>query len=210
MQRCSTHTGTRVGICIMVATIWIMFAGLRGVLVTRETALAQKKGGDDQGERRYVVDFELDADKPVRAGVNVNGGFNSPTYLPASSAKTRESGFSAWFARHDLDATVVTSTGKKLTDDVSVHVRTDEAGNIVSFQLIGQDVVGTEGIIHKSQVVVIDPPVAPSADGFTLHVEVDNLEIWKYDKHWNVGGAQRVEMIGRISVGDLVYTPVTR
>lgn len=197
----------RVEICLMVVATCIMLAGLWAVLATPKTTLAAKPSKPPgQDGIQYIVALEFNPNAPGHKDII----FNAPTYLPRCSAETHEGTFIAVFDRHDLCATVTTSTGYKLTDDIGLHVKTNKAGNIISFQLIGQEVIGMEGLIHKSEIVTIDPPVVPSLEGFTLHVDTDNIEIWKYDKHLNTGGAKPVAMVGCISVGDLVYTPVSQ
>ena len=197
----------RVGLCLMVVTICIVVAGLWAVLATPETALAKKPDKPPgQDELNYTVNVIFDdLAFPEGSGLPL-----APPYLPDCSAETRGGIFSAWFERHDLCATVTTDTGKTLTDDISMHVETDEAGNIISFQLFGQDVIDRDGIMHQSEVVAISPPVVPSMDGFTLHVDVDNLEIWKTNRHLRSNKPKLVEMIGYISICDLVYTPVAQ
>jgi len=197
----------KVEICLMVAATCIVLTCLLTVLVIPKTALAAKPDKPPgQDEIIYTVNVVFDYEAfPEGSGLP-----EAPPYLPSCSAETRGGSFIALFERHDLCATVTTSTGYTLTDDIGLHVNTNKAGNIISFQLIGQDVIGMEGLIHKSEVVAIEPPVVPSTGGFTLHVDKDNIEIWKYNKHLNTGGAKPVEMVGYISVGDLVYTPVSQ
>ncbi len=193
----------KAGLCVMVVAGGFILAGLCVILAMPETALAKKPDKPPgQDELNYTVNL-----------VSHTTTFEAPTYLPEISAETRAGIYSAWFERHDLAATVYTTLDfttieATLTDDISLHIGTDSNGKIISFQLMGQDVIGKVGIIHKSEVVAIDPPVVPSTDGFILHVDTDNIEIWKYNKHRNVGGAKRVAMVGYISVGDLVYTPL--
>ena len=67
-----------------------------------------------------------------------------------------------------------------------------------------QDVIGTEGIMHSTDKIPIEPPVAPSPDGFTLHIHADGVPVWRHKGHL---GGPRVEVIGTISVGDIVFTP---
>ena len=190
--------------CLVLAAAW-------GLMVAPRTALADHKGtphgkggGGGGGETEdiiYVVDVVYDPD--------LHGGFIpvAPIYLPTCPAETKGT-YRAFFPRHDPCATVVTSTGYELTDDIVLHVLTNQDGDITSFQLVGQDVIGREGIVHESELVVFDPPVIPSPFGFVLHVDVDNLAIWKLDKHRRTGGAKRVEIVGDISIGDLLYTPI--
>ncbi|MFN2501736.1 MAG: hypothetical protein ABR530_06970 [Pyrinomonadaceae bacterium] len=143
--------------------------------------------------------------KPVIYKVDVaahNYVFTSPTYLPTCSAETKDGTYSAWFPRHDPCAIVTLDTGYKLTDDIMLRVNTDSNGNIVSVQLRGQDVIGTEGIMHETEVVMI-APVSPAALGFTLHVDQDVIPVWKLSRHRD---GSRVEIVGYISLGDLVYS----
>ena len=201
----------KVRMCLMVTAACIVVAGLWVVLAIPKTTLAAKpEKPPGQDGFVYTVALEFDPEAPEHEDIILSGGFNAPTYLPECVAKTHEDTYIAVFERHDLCATVTTSEGYTLTDDIGLHVNTNKAGNIISFQLIGQDVIGREGLIHKSEIVAIEPPVVPSTEGFTLHIDTDNIEIWKYDKHLNTGGAKPVEMVGYISVGDLVYTPVSQ
>lgn len=201
----------RARIYLVVAAACIVLAGFLVFLAIPKTTLAAKPDKPPgQDGFVYTVALEFDPEAYEHEDIILNGGFNAPTYLPSCLAVTHENTFIAVFERHDLCATVTTSEGYKLTDDIGLHVNTNKAGNIISFQLIGQDVIGREGLIHKSEVVPIEPPVVPSTGGFTLHVDTDNIEIWKYDKHLNTGGAKPIEMVGHISVGDLVYTPVSQ
>ena len=206
----SKNKGKRVGFNLMVVVMCVVVTGLWAVLSTPKTTLAAKPDKPPgQDGLVYTVALEFNPEAPEHEDIILNGGFDAPIYLPSCSAKTHEGTFIAVFERYNLCATVTTSTGYTLTDDIGLHVGTNKAGNIISFQLIGQDVIGREGLIHKSEIVTIDPAVVPSTEGFTLHVDTDNIEIWKYDKHLNTGGAKPVEMVGYISVGDLVYTPVS-
>lgn len=197
----------RVRIYLVVAATCIVLAGFLVFLAIPKTTLAAKPDKPPgQDENIYTVNVVFDYEAfPEGSGLP-----EAPPYLPSCSAETRGGTFSAWFERHDLCATVTTSEGYTLTDDIGLHVNTNNAGNIISFRLIGQDVIGREGLIHKSEIIAIEPPVVPSTEGFTLHVDTDNIEIWKYNKHLNTGGAKPVEMVGHISVSDLVYTPVSQ
>jgi hypothetical protein len=134
-----------------------------------------KGGGKDK------VTFEVSVVNPEATLYDV------PTYLPTCTATSGgNNSYTALFDRHDLCATVTTSTGYQLTDDIVIQVNTTQ-GLITSVQLRGQDVIGEEGIMHESETVAITPPVTPSTSGFTLHVHVDNLPIWKLTRH--LGGS---------------------
>ncbi len=200
----------KVGLCVTVVTACLVLAGLWIVLATPETALAgkpEKPPGQDK-DKPGGGGGGGGKDEPTIFTVELSQHLTSSPYLPTISAETKGGIYSAWFERHDLAATVVTSTGYELKDDISLHVETNRDGNIISFQLFGQDVIGRDGIMHQSEVVIIDPPVTPSDSGFTLHVDVDNLEIWKTNRHLSSNKPKLVEMVGKISVGDLIYTPL--
>lgn len=127
-----------------------------------------------------------------------------PTYSPACLAETPgPGGYTALFPRHDLCATVTTSSGSQLTDEVLIQVNAHK-GFLTSVQLRGQDVIGEEGIAHESEQIPLLPPLEPDPAGFTVHVHADNVPIWKLSRHL---GGKRVEIIGYISIADMVYTP---
>lgn len=157
-------------------------------------------GGGSTSEVLYQVDVADDT------------GFAStaPVYNPSCDAFTQEQkgpGVSYWaiFDRHDLCATVTTSWGRELTDDIVIRVFTNAAGEITSLQLTGQDIIGKEGIFHESEVVELDLPILPSADGFTLVVDRDMVPIYKCDKHTSC--PKRVEIIGEIALDLMIYSP---
>jgi hypothetical protein len=157
-------------------------------------------GGGSTSEVLYQVDVADDT------------GFAStaPVYNPSCDAFTQEQkgpGVSYWaiFDRHNLCATVTTSWGRELTDDIVIRVFTNAAGEITSLQLTGQDTIGKEGIFHESEVVELDLPILPSADGFTLVVDPDMVPIYKCDKH--ISCPKRVEIIGEIALDLMIYSP---
>lgn len=178
----------------------LALAGLLLSLAFGSPARAQK-GGKGGGKDAGVV-FDVAVVNPE------NTLYDAPTWLPtctatADASKPGKKNYTALFDRHDLCATITTSTGAQLTDDITIQVTTTK-NVITSIQVHGQDVIGEDGIAHESEAVAITPPVTPSASGFTVHVHVDNLPIWKLSGHL---GGPRVEIVGYISIGDLVYTP---
>jgi hypothetical protein len=91
-----------------------------------------------------------------------------------------------------------------LTDDLIVSVQRDgKNGPITHVRLGGQDVDGPEGIWHNTDWIAVAQPVVPTTAGFTLHVHAKNIEVWRTDSH--LSGGNRTEMIGTISIGDIVY-----
>ena len=111
------------------------------------------------------------------------------------------------------------TTTVTLTDGVGCNVYLDKKGRVAGLRVRGQDVPGEEGIMHvsydsatDSTILPIDPPVDPAehtdASGvFTLHVHLDGIEIWKTDSHSISKKMKLVEMVGTISIADIVFTP---
>jgi hypothetical protein len=92
-----------------------------------------------------------------------------------------------------------------LRDDVTLNVQLEKGknGRITHIRLYAQDVIGEAGIAHQTDWVAVATPVVPSRAGFTLHVHAKNVQVWRLDSH--LAGGNRVEMIGTISIGDIVY-----
>jgi len=140
--------------------------------------------------------------------VSVERGIDSfspqePVFTPTCLATTPTGGYTARFPRHDPCAVVTTSTGYQITDDISIVVTTTK-GLITSVKLRGQDIIGEDGIMHESEAIPILPPVTPSPSGFTLHVHADHVPIWKLHNHL---GGKRVEIVGYISLWEMIYRP---
>ena len=98
---------------------------------------------------------------------------------------------------------IVTPTGStySLTDDVVIGI-TMKRGKITALQVRGQDVIGADGIKHESEVITLAVPVKPDPAGFVLHVHADGVPVYRLSGHVN---GRRVEMIGTIAVGDIIY-----
>ena len=109
--------------------------------------------------------------------------------------------------RHDLCATLTTSLGNTLTDDIFIVTVKNKSGDIIGVQLFGQDIIGDNGIAHESDVLEVDPTVQPDALGFTLHVHAANVDLWKLDTHRPMNKSNRVDIVGTFSLGDVIYTP---
>ena len=192
----------RVRLCLMVVAGCIVLATLWAVLATSETALAEKpdkppgqdkpdkpgKGGD---KTAYSVDAVLDG-----------GKYDSPTLFSIDSGSTGEN---TLFVRWPFDAIEITPKGSSyaLTNDPQLTV-SKKRGEVIAVQFYIQDVFGPDGIMHSSDQILVDPPVTPSSDGFTLHVHADDVPVWSHKGHT---GGPRVEEIGTISVGDIVFKP---
>jgi hypothetical protein len=92
-----------------------------------------------------------------------------------------------------------------LRDDVTLNVRLEKGknGRITHVRLYGQDVIGEDGIAHETDWLAVAVPVVPNKAGFTLHVHAKNVAVWRLDSH--LSGGNRVDMIGTVSIGDVVY-----
>ncbi len=156
-------------------------------------------GDDDTSDATYLI--SVDPHEPV----------NSPVYDPpegclGTNPDQKGSGVSldVVMPKHEC-ATVVTSEGYLLTDDIRVWVTTDDNGDIVSVQLIGQDVVGREGLQHRSDLIQVAPQTPNLSGDFTLHVDADNVTIWKCDAHRIKRNTNCDVDVGTISMGDFTY-----
>jgi len=170
----------------------LLMIGLCLCLILSTAAAVAAQGGKKTTGPIYKVDVTAH-----------DYAFTAPTYLPTCSAETKSGTYNAWFPPHDPCANVTLNTGYQLTDDIMFRVNTDSTGNIVSVQLRGQDVIGKEGIMHETEIVAVTP-VFPSSLGFVVHVDQDNIPVWKLSRHRD---GKRVEIVGYISLGDLIYSP---
>ena len=91
-----------------------------------------------------------------------------------------------------------------LTDDVKLITLKEKgaSGRIPHVRLLAQDVIGEAGIQHNTDWIPVAVPVVPDRKGGTLHVHVTDVDVWRLSGHTD---GVRVEMIGRISIGDVVY-----
>jgi hypothetical protein len=92
-----------------------------------------------------------------------------------------------------------------LADDLVLNVQQEKGknGRITHVRLAGQDVDGPEGIWHTTDWIAVAEPIVPTTAGFTVHVRARNVEVWRTDSH--LAGGNRVEMIGTVSIGDIIY-----
>lgn len=155
------------------------------------SVLAAKGGNGGGGSTQPLV---ADA---VAGDFFASGGAPLVSQGPAETSKAYAA---LWKHSRCADITPDGST-YALTDEVRVGTSM-RGGKIVAVQFWAQDVIGDEGIAHETDWVAIEPAVKPNSAGFTLHVHVDNLPVWRLDGHLS---GNRVEVIGTISIGDIVY-----
>ena len=92
-----------------------------------------------------------------------------------------------------------------LSDDPAIYI-SQKRGKIVSIGLAIQNIDGPDGILHSASKILVEPPFTPTATGFTIPVRQNDIKVWRHKGH--IGGP-KVEMIGSISFGDIVFTPTT-
>ena len=185
-------------VCMLVFAI--AFASSVVAPGARAQVSTRAKGGGGTSEVLYQVS--------VVAGTDTRS-YQKPLYMPATQlatcvATTNGKSYSASFPRHDLCATLVTDTGNRITDDITIQVITTK-GMITSVIIRGQDVIGEAGIMHQSETIPILPPATPSTASFTLHVHTDNIPLWRLQNHT---GGPREEIVGYFSLGDMVFQPL--
>lgn len=119
----------------------------------------------------------------------------------------RETGTQWHVTYQDSGCLIVMPAGSSyaLTDDVMLIMTTEKGknGRITHVRLRGQDVIGDAGIMHETDELEVAIPTVPDKNGFTLHVHTPTVEVWRLSGHT---GGERVEMIGTIDIGDIVYS----
>lgn len=150
-------------------------------------ALAARGGGG--GTSPLVADA-------VTGDFSSTGGTALVSIGPAETSKA----YAALWKHSRCGDITPTGSAYALTDDVTVHTRS-RAGKIVAVWFSAQDVIGDAGIMHETDEIAVTP-FKPNASGFTLHIHADAVQVWRLSGHLR---GDRVEMIGTISIGDIVY-----
>lgn len=101
---------------------------------------------------------------------------------------------------------LTTSTRAQLTDDIVVKVSLNSDGKIFRIQVTGQDVIGTEGLWHRSDPIDV-APTDPLPGGFTIHVHAMGVQLWKCDTHLLKKQTKCDVDAGTFSIDDMIYTP---
>lgn len=105
----------------------------------------------------------------------------------------------------DTGCLAITPTGSSyaLTDEFTIFTPgLQKEGLIRRLRLYAQDVPGPDGIAHNTDDIPVAQPLSPDPAGFTLHVHADNVPVYRLSGHT---GGKRTAMIGRISIGDIIY-----
>ncbi|HYN80712.1 MAG TPA: hypothetical protein VES88_04360 [Gemmatimonadaceae bacterium] len=162
--------------------------------------LRQAKGGTPATAGASVMQGDLalaDADAPALTSSCPSTGFTPNAWAVVF-------GKSGCLVVTPLWASA-TYTEYALTDDVVLQVQLENGknGRITHMRLNAQDVDGEAGIWHNTDWIAVAQPVVPTKAGFTLHVHAKNVAVWRYNSH--LGDGNRVEIIGTVSIGDVVY-----
>ncbi len=116
----------------------------------------------------------------------------------------------AVFPRHDLCATLTTTSGHTIADDIKILVTRDKkSGQVVSAQVKGQPEIGLESLMHISNEMVTAPiDVNAEADGsFTVHLHADDVILWECDTHLLKHKSVCDRYRGTFAIDDLFYFP---
>ncbi len=104
------------------------------------------------------------------------------------------------------------ANGYQLLDDVGFKVlKTKTKGKefLTAVVLKGQEKAGPDSSWHESREMPLSSPVplpTNSTTSLILHVH-GTVAVERYDSHLDTGGKNALEVVGWISVGDLVYQP---
>lgn len=162
---------------------------------------------DGAGPRPLLAEVALAKGSPsgtayLVSAVNHGGPYVDPTWTSLRDGTTSETTlYTTWAG----DAIVITPTGSPYTlaDDANMTIA-QKSGTILGVTFYIQDVAGPTGVQHATDRVTLATPTTPSVSGFVLHVHRDRVPVYRLKGHT---GGPRVDMIGTISVGDVVFTP---
>ena len=151
-------------------------------------------GGDDGGRTQLLAEVEL-------------GDFSVVDAAGLLESTCPTAGTGQWHANFGHSECLIVSpdgAAYTLNDDVVLVVTREKGKNgaITHVTLLAQDVIGELGIHHSTDSIPVATPVVPDKAGFTIHVHATGIPVWRHAGHT---GGERVEVIGRISIGDIVY-----
>lgn len=167
-------------------------------------ALAPPDGKGGGGDSNIAPKFAVTvADDPATTTANLWApGPGCPGETPDSKSKDI---VTVVFFGHQTCATLTTSDGSTLTDDLTIRTHRDANGDIDSIEIEGQDVIGSEGVVLLSEAIPIDPPVTPARDGFEIHVHGANVTMYRCDTHRMMKRTSCADPAGTFSIDDISY-----
>lgn len=156
-------------------------------------------GGDDSGSPTYLISVDSHASlEPVSTP------YDPPEDCLGTNPNASEPVFWVDMPKHEC-STLVTSQGYLLTDDIRIRVNRDGNGDLVSVEVTGQDIIGKKGLVHTSGAIAITPQTPNLTGDFTLHVDADNVTIWKCNTHTLKPNTRCDVPVGTVSLGDFTY-----
>ena len=157
------------------------------------------KGGDDSSQ---VIGVHDDGSEPDPA---------APLWAPTDAVPTcvlqkgPAKSLSGAFPRHAVCATLVT-TGDPVKDDIIIIIDTDRRGVVLSVQVQGQDIIGADGIVYITDLMIPES-VGQNFDGnMVIHVHADNVNIYRCDTHILKQKSICDTPSGIFALDDLVYS----
>ena len=193
----------------------VLFAAAAAQAMAPKSGGGKPGGGGGGGGGSTGTDFSVEV---ADDGAFVSGAdLWVPTETDSSPCYGWAAGTSVtkpdYFARWRVDGVhlecqdLTTSTGAQLTDDIVVRAMKDSSGNIDRIQLTGQDLIGTEGLWHQTDVIPVAVVASPSNGGFTIHVHARDVTLWKCNTHLMKKQTTCNEVAGTFSLDDMVYIP---
>ena len=111
------------------------------------------------------------------------------------------------FSRHDMCATVYKEGNlSMLGDDIVVLVSKDKRGAVLGVQVQGQDVIGSIGVVHVSDVMVPSSIVNNPDGTMVIHVHSDDVHMFKCDTHVLKKKSVCTIDVGTFAIDDMVYS----
>jgi len=162
-------------------------------------------GGDDGGGTSGLV-YDVSPTVDVNMPPTTN-----PIYAPAScdgvTPGNSGSGVNFTVLMPNSCGALTTSDGTTLLDDRIFEFETDRDGNPTAMRVIGQDIVGADGIAHETDFVPVTVE-APNGYGaaFVIHVDTNAITLWELDTHRVMKKSNRVREAGDFALHDLIYT----
>lgn len=191
-------------------------AALLGITLPVDSTYAHCKGKhSDETDCKHEGGGGSDTNVPLAVAV-VHDGMTMPPFLFEPDCEAQASSIKnlwAYFPRHTTCATLITSSGYLIADDIVIRVKIEKkkAGalpKVISVQVIGQDMDGAEGLIHQSDVRTnIESVESIGGGSFVIHVHENNVPLWKCDGHLLKGQTTCEEPAGTFAIHDMVYTP---
>lgn len=160
-------------------------------------------GGDTSGDGPQIVAVGGHSGIPAAATLYAPSDADPNCVAQKGSGKS----LSAVFPRHDLCATLTTTTAATIADDIVILVDTNKAGQPTGITVRGQDTIGEEGIAHTSETVIPASTETNSDGNMVIHVHADNVTLYKCDAHLIKRRTVCDQDVGSFALHDLVYIP---